>query len=581
MLSASGRYALVLNGEIYNHSRLRSQFLSAGHRFCGHSDTEVLLALIERDGVEQALAACLGMFAFALWDLRDRTLYLARDRFGEKPLYYGWHGERFLFGSELKALVAHPSFRKTIDPGALSLLLRFAYVPSPYCIFRGTYKVRPGELLTLRLPADGVGVTESTARLSTRNYWTAEDDFHRGATDPFRGSFEKAVGELEELLLDSVGMQMQADVPLGAFLSGGIDSSVVVALMQRLSTSPTKTFSIGFHDDRFNEAPHAKVVAQHLGTDHTELYVTSDDALGLIPSLARMYDEPLGDSSQIPTHLVARLAREHVTVSLSGDGGDEIFCGYDKYYLGRRFAGLPWRRAGGALLGALPWTVIERAANALPVGAKGRLSAARLETLHTLLSARDNTAIAAALSTVMRHPDSLTLHPGDRLTVFDDPSPNGSGGSFEQVAMTLDRKSYLSDDVLAKVDRASMAVALESRAPLLDPRISRFVARLPLDFVCDPSERKKILRHVLYRHVPRQLVDRPKAGFSMPVAEWLRNQLRGWATGLLEDPSGGSDELLDLPHCRALLAAHVDRTRDASPVLWPLLMFQSWRRQWL
>jgi asparagine synthase (glutamine-hydrolysing) len=581
MPSASGRYILAFNGEIYNHKALREQLTAQGWSFRGHSDTEVLLALIEEVGLEQAVIQCVGMFALVLWDTRTRTLKLARDRFGEKPLYYGWHAGQFLFGSELKALTAHPAFQKKVDHSALYQLLRLGYVPAPYCIFQNTFKLPQASILTLRIPDNCDALSEQSCRQTVVPYWSVDEVAIRGIEERFTGSFDDATDKLEAILMEAVGLQMQADVPLGAFLSGGIDSSVIVALMQRQSSRPINTFSIGFDDARFNEAEHAKAVAKHLGTKHTELYVNSRDALDVIPLLPRMYDEPFGDSSQVPTYLVSKLARQHVTVSLSGDGGDEMFYGYSKYSFGQCFAELPFRQSWGRLVGALPWAAIEQAGRVLPSALGRKVQSSRFEYLHALLSAKDNAAIAENIAMIYRRPEDLMAQKPTYPKLFGGSSDNAISQCYQTAAMVLDRKSYLPDDILVKVDRASMAVSLESRAPLLDHRIVEFAARLPVSFLSEGGMSKRILRHVLYRHVPQSLVDRPKAGFSIPLAGWLRGELRNWAIDLLDDSSRQQDEFLNLPECRSLLHSHLAGKRDASSALWPLLMFQAWRREWL
>lgn len=581
MKSATGRYILAFNGEIYNYKALREELEARGRNFRGHSDTEILLALIEETGLERAVQQCVGMFALALWDTQAQELKLARDRFGEKPLYYGWHGGRFLFGSELKALTAHPAFQKTVDHNALSRLLSLGYIPAPYCIFQNTFKLPQASILTLRIPNNGDVLTEQSCRQTVLPYWSVNEVAIHGMEDRFNGSFAEATDRLEVLLMEAVNLQMQADVPLGAFLSGGIDSSVIVALMQGQSSRPINTFSIGFDDARFNEAEHAKAVAKHLGTKHTELYVSSRDALDVITLLPRMYDEPFGDSSQVPTYLVSKLARQHVTVSLSGDGGDEMFYGYSKYSFGQCFAELPFRQSWGRLVGALPWAAIEQAGRVLPSALGRKVQSSRFEYLHALLSAKDNAAIAENIAMIYRRPEDLMAQKPTYPKLFGGSSDNAISQCYQTAAMVLDRKSYLPDDILVKVDRASMAVSLESRAPLLDHRIVEFAARLPVSFLSEGGMSKRILRHVLYRHVPQSLVDRPKAGFSIPLAGWLRGELRNWAIDLLDDSSRQRDEFLNLPECRSLLHSHLAGKRDASSALWPLLMFQAWRREWL
>jgi len=572
MLSAGGRYVLAYNGEIYNHAALRKELIARGASFRGHSDTEVLLALISELGLPAALDRCVGMFAIALWDRDERRLSLARDRFGEKPLYYGWQRDSFLFGSELKALAAHPSFERRLDHDALAQLLRYGYVAAPHSIYEGVHKVEPGTILTL-------DAANGARRHDVQRFWQPQAAFARGLAQPFRGDFEEATDALEERLREAVKGQMQADVPLGAMLSGGIDSSVVVALMQAQSTQPVRTYCIGFDTPALDEAPHARAVARHLGTTHAELYVSSAHARAVIPRLPAMYDEPLGDSSQIPTFLLAGLVRRDVTVALSGDGGDEVFGGYPKYLLGRRFAQQPARRALGALLGALPW----RAAEALGTRLGGRLAARlrveRLQLRHALLAARGPRDIAEVLARVS--PDELRLVPGARRldSVFSHAPAGLDGLDPVRLAMLLDQCSYLPGDILAKVDRATMAMSLESRAPLLNHRVAEFAASLPTDHLVGGGLSKRILRAVLYRHVPRELVERPKQGFSAPLADWLRGDLHGWAADLIHDSKGSA--ALDRAACIALLERHRSGKADHAGVLWNVLSFLEWAQAWL
>lgn len=579
MVSASGRYVIAFNGEIYNHQRLRQPLEAQGIRFKGHSDTETLLALIEQYGLDAALRQCIGMFAVVLWDRRDRQLQLARDRFGEKPLYYGWHGGKFLFGSELKALVGHSTFERTVDPDSVAQLIRFGYVPTPHSIYRNTFKLEPGTILTLKFPDPSEPLSQSASNTSKQKYWSHEAVLLQGMKKPYKGTYSEAIVELDALMSDAVGLQMQADVPLGALLSGGVDSSMVVALMQRLSTRPIRTYSIGFDIAAFNEAEHAKAVARHLGTEHTELYVSSADALAVIPEIPLMYDEPHGDSSQIPTYLVAQLARSDVTVALSGDGGDEIFCGYHKYAFGQRYAHLTGRKTIGHLIGALPWNGLEYVASYLPDPIRRRVTAARFKTLHQLLTTTRPQQIAEIASVLCRNEGDLVPSSTRRASAFTLRRPAVLEAAYQPLTMLLDRETYLPDDVLTKVDRATMAVSLESRAPLLDHRIAEFASRLPMDFFVNGTVTKRILRDTLYRQVPQSLVDRPKAGFSVPVANWLRNDLHGWAQDLLQTRK--STEVLDLDRCRALFNEHCVGGKDHSAVIWTVLGFLAWEEQWL
>jgi asparagine synthase (glutamine-hydrolysing) len=572
---------LVFNGEIYNHVEIRQDMEKDGVTFRGSSDTEVLLALIESHGVHAALKRSTGMFAIAVWDTRERMLYLARDRFGEKPLYYGWHAGRFLFGSELKALITHPCFSKEVDRDSLGSFCHFAYIGAPYSIFRDTYKIPPGHVLSLSVPDGRNSIDAESGALTISAYWSPDSTVRNGRLNPFKGSFADAVTELDGLLSNAVGQEMQADVPLGAFLSGGVDSSTVVAMMQARSARPVRTYSIGFHFQELNEAYHAAAVARHLGTKHTELYVSSADALAVVSSLPEIYDEPFGDSSQIPTLMVAKLARKDVTVSLSGDGGDEIFGGYGKYQLGSLFARLPFRGALCKAVALLPWAGIERVTKSFPGGLGSKVTASRIETLHALLLARDPRCLAETMSSVCRDWDKLAPEARTRATVFDQTIDYSGAGGYESMAMLMDIKSYLPDDILVKVDRATMAVGLESRSPFLDHRILEFVATLPIGFLRSRGASKRILREVLYRYVPRKLVDRPKTGFNVPLAHWLRGDMREWMLDMLAEDRLRRQGYLDAGVCASLIRDHMDGRHNNGPILWALLMFQLWVDRWL
>ena len=579
MVSNSGRLVMAFNGEIYNHKLLRKELEERGCSFRGHSDTEVLLALIEEGGLEAALHKCVGMFALAVWDRSARKLQLARDRFGEKPLYYGWHGGAFVFGSELKALTLHPAFAKEPDRDSLVEILRFGYVLAPHSIYQSTYKVRPGTLITLQLPQGSQHLTKENSLVAEVTYWSHQDSVLRAMERPFAGSLADAAAELEVLLTDAVRLQMQADVPLGAFLSGGVDSSAVVSLMQQQSSQRVRTYSIGFEFDSFNEAPYAKAVAGQIGTHHTELYVGQADALAVIPLLPAMYDEPVADSSQISTHVVAKLARNDMTVVLTGDGGDELFCGYNKYLLGRRFTALAGRRLLAATLGVMPWNGIEKSASLLPRPLRTRFAAARFKALHRLLASPGHRQMAEFFSELYRDSHELVLGGRLRASPFSAARPARLEELYEPMAMLLDRETYLPDDVLAKVDRATMSVSLESRAPLLDHRIAEFAASLPLQYLVNGGQTKRVLRQLLYKRVSPDLVDRPKAGFSVPVTKWLRLELNTWATDLLN--SRKCADLLDMDRCRALFDVHNRGERDMSAVCWAVLSILGWAEQWL
>ena len=578
MTSASGRYVTVYNGEIYNHLELRER-LSGPWR--GHSDTETLLAAIEAWGLEKALTECAGMFALALWDKQERVLILARDRLGEKPLYYGWQGEgaeaAFLFGSELKALARHPAFRREIDRQALSLFTRFNYVPAPHSIYAGISKLPPGAFLTLRAGEKAPAITP---------YWSAAEVAASGSADPLDIGPEEAVVELERVLGKAVSQQMISDVPLGAFLSGGVDSSTVVALMQAQSSRPVKSFSIGFEDPAYNEAEHAGAVARHLGTDHTELYVRPEDALAAIPSLPSIYDEPFADASQVPTLLVSRLARRDVTVALSGDGGDELFAGYNRYRLAARNWGriskVPRALRGAAAKGLTAlspeqWNKVAGAlAPILPASLRLSLPGEKVHKAARGLASASADELYQGLVSSWRDPSALVVGGSEPPTLGREVLARLDGlGTCERM-MALDMLTYLPDDILAKVDRAAMSVSLETRVPLLDHRVVEFAWRLPTDLKLRGNETKWVLRQLLYRHVPRALIERPKMGFGIPIDAWLRGPLKGWAEELISERRLSSEGYFRPEPIRAAWEAHQSGRANMQYHLWAILMFQSW-----
>lgn len=578
MHSESGRYVIAFNGEVYNFGPLRCELEPLGHRFRGGSDTEVILAAIEEWGLAGAVERFVGMFAIALWDRAERTLHLIRDRLGIKPLYYGWQGGTLLFGSELKALRAHPDFRTAIDRGALALFMRHSYVPTPYSIYRGLCKLPPGTILTLRsrLEEDAEPVP----------FWSAREVAEVGVGDPFGGSEAEAIDHLDALLREAVALRMIADVPLGAFLSGGIDSSTVVALMQAQSDRPVKTFTIGFREEGYNEAAHAAEVARHLGTDHTELYVTPEEARSVIPKLPAMFDEPFADSSQIPTFLVSELARRQVTVSLSGDGGDELFGGYNRYFWGRAI----WRRIGPIpaavrAFGAKGLTAISpaswdrqfaRLGPLLPARARQRLPGDKLHKLAEVLAVDNAEELYQGLISHWKRPEDLVLGACEPETAITDRSRWATLPGFAQRMMYLDLVTYLPDDILTKVDRASMAISLEARVPLLDHRVVAFAARVPLSMKIKQGQGKWLLRQVLYRYVPRELIERPKMGFGVPIDAWLRGPLREWAESLLEERRLREEGFFDPGPIRQKWAEHLSGTRNWQYHLWDVLQFQAW-----
>ncbi len=579
MHSSCARYVIVFNGEIYNYEEIRRQLDGeAAHPWRGHSDTEVLVEAISRWGLKRALEACVGMFAFALWDRRERTLVLARDRLGEKPLYYGRIGRSFAFASELKAFRGHPAWNPEVDRNAVALLMRHNYVPAPYSIYKGFYKLRPGHFLVL---------TDGDREPRIESWWSARDAAEKGRAHAFEGSPDEAVTALERLLKQSIKGQMMADVPLGAFLSGGIDSSAVVALMQSMSSQPIRTFTIGFHQAEYNEAERAKEVARHLGTDHTELYVSEREAIDVIPNLPEIYCEPFSDSSQIPTYLVSKLARQSVTVSLSGDGGDELFSGYTRYALADEFwkklARVPrsLRRATAGLATFPSPAFYDRLAGPLMTLMPEHRRQARVgDKVHKaagLLSMRTVDEVYLHLCSHWSNPADIVVGGRELPTMLTglDPLP-GLPGNVERM-MYVDLMSYLPDDILAKVDRAAMAVSLETRVPMLDHRVVEFAMSLPLAILRAENMTKWPLRQLLYKHVPKELVERPKMGFGVPIDSWLRGALRDWAEDLLSETRLKADDFFDPAPIRRAWQEHLSGRRNHQYLLWDVLMFQAWR----
>lgn len=590
MVSICGRYLIVFNGEIYNHLEIRAELkkkittISDTFHWRGQSDTETLLAAIAEWGIQTTLERCIGMFAFAVWDKKKQMLTLARDRLGEKPLYYGWQGQGesavFLFGSELKALRAHPSFTAEIDRNSLCLLMRHNYIPAPHSIYKGISKLEAGNLLSLSR-------TDPSPRIT--QYWSLSQLVKAKKAKVFLSGPVQAVEELEVLLKDAVAKQMVSDVPLGAFLSGGVDSSTVVALMQAQTTTPIKTFTIGFNEAGYDEAVHAKAIANHLGTDHNELYITPQQALDVIPQLPRLYCEPFSDSSQIPTFLVAQLARQQVTVSLSGDAGDELFCGYNRYLLTNRL----WNK-----LSILPTSIRQLAAHGitsvspdswnallrplqgfLPAGLQQDNFGDKLHKGAAVMTAPNIDVLYQRLVSHWDDPASIVKGGSEPPTLLTGNAPDLPGLNAIERMMALDTLTYLPDDILVKLDRAAMGVSLEGRVPFLDHRVVEFAWSLPQSMKLREGTSKWILREVLYRYVPKALIERPKMGFAVPIGEWLRGPLRDWAENLLDEGRLEREGFFYALPIRQKWAQHLSGQRNWQNHLWSVLMFQAWLEQ--
>jgi asparagine synthase (glutamine-hydrolysing) len=577
MHSVSGRYVMIFNGEVYNHARLRSEMDASGQApaWRGHSDTEVLLAALEAWGLAETLRRSVGMFAIAVWDREEARLHLARDRMGEKPLYYGKTAAGFAFASELKALRALDAGRPTLDRVALADYMQFGYVRAPRTVYSGWFKLPPGHVICI----------ERTGRpaAAPQPYWSPATSADRDLRVQLANSDETtAVDMLQDRLKDAIGLQMMADVPLGAFLSGGVDSSTVVALMQLQSQRPVRTYTIGFHERAFDEAPFARAVAQHLGTEHTELYVSADDAKAVIPDLPAIYDEPFADSSQVPTTLVSRLTRQHVTVALSGDGGDELFAGYPRYAIAQslwqrlRRVPRPLRQGTAAALQAASPQTWDSLISALPALKARNINGRRVHRLGRVLAARHAGELYERLLAMWQPEDQLVLGVAPQAPGAD---PWPEDGQLIERMRRWDVQHYLPDDLLVKVDRAAMSTSLETRAPLLDHRVVELAFAMPPHLLVRAGQGKWVLRQLLDRHVPRSLIERPKAGFSIPLAEWLRGPLRAWAQDLLSPALLRSEGLLNEARITAIWNEHLSGRYDRSSYLWAVLMFQAWHQQ--
>ncbi len=569
MHSACGRYIITYNGEIYNYRDIATDLKVQGHIIEGGSDTAVLLAACAAWGVEDALEKCIGMFAFALWDKEARTCTLARDRLGIKPLYWARVGETYLFGSQIKALQAFSGWQGTVNRDALLSYMRHAYVPGPASIYGNVRKLQPGHIV----------IIPSTGEAQENCYWDLRAQARNGAAEPFSGTYEEALGHMESLLHDAVSKRMIADVPLGSFLSGGVDSSAVSALMQSQSDAPIRSFSIGFQESGYDESHHAAKVAAHLGTDHTELTVTPDQVRDLIPDIPQWYDEPFADSSQLPTLMLSQLTRKHVTVALSGDGGDEVFAGYSRYAWAERFPrSFGWmpksaRRAFACLAQSIPPGIMNRSGHLLNIS--GQLGD-KVHKLASVLDVNDADALYHRLISQWQDPASVVSGAqelggilSDKTVLTDRPDDTGR-------MQLLDMATYLPDDILTKVDRASMAFSLETRVPLLDHRVVEFAWTLPRNYLLQNNIGKRVLRDILYRHVPRSLIERPKMGFGVPLDAWLRGPLRDWAETLLSESRLKNDGYLNPAPVRAAWQRHLAGTRNEAYALWTVLMFQSW-----
>lgn len=583
MHSTCGRYVLVFNGEVYNHLQLRQRLTQEGVTvdWRGHSDTETILACFVTWGIEQTLKSMVGMFAVVLWDRSHKVLTLARDRMGEKPLYWGWQDSNLYFSSELKGIKAHPEFKANINRDSIALLLRHNCIPAPHSIYQGIQKLHAGHWLQLSLVD-----LENAKKAQPQAYWCLNDIVESGLSAPFTGSPKQAVDVLESTLMSSINSQMLSDVPLGAFLSGGIDSSTVVALMQVQSSRPVKTFTIGFDDEGYNEAKHAMAVAKHIGTEHTELYVRPEEVQSVIPKLPSIYCEPFADSSQIPTFLVSQLARQKVTVALSGDGGDELFGGYNRYLMAQRVLSnnrkLPKsirKMIAHGLMALSPsrWDALFNTLTPIiPNKLRLRTPGDKAHKLAGVLDIDNEHECYHKLTSHWQDPTNVVIGAEEPPTLITDTSAWPQTDSFQHAMMAMDAQTYMTDDILVKVDRAAMANSLETRVPMLDHRVVELAWRMPLDYKIRNGEGKWLLKQVLFRHVPRELIERPKMGFGIPLHDWLRTSLRDWAEALLDESLLRQQGYFYPEPVRKMWEEHLCGIRNHQANLWSILMFQAW-----